>query len=98
MAHREEPERLSNALAQALGRVATRGSPAALELIWSTAAGGVSAQATRLLGYQAGVLRVEVDTVAWADALRGQVPQLEARLRDQLEGFLRLEIQLRGAH
>jgi demethoxyubiquinone hydroxylase (CLK1/Coq7/Cat5 family) len=88
---------LRSALASALGRVASQGSPSALLGLWSSAAGAVTAGVTRVTRYDAGVLVVEVETAQWADALRGQVPQLEQRLRSELSGFRRLELQLRGA-
>jgi hypothetical protein len=97
MTRREEPERLSSALTFALGKVATQGSPSALQALWSSAAGAVTAGVTRIANYDRGVLLVEVATADWADALRSQVPELEQRLRSELSGFRRLELQLRGA-
>ncbi len=87
---------MSSALTSALGRVASQGSPSALQALWSSAAGAVTAGVTRIARYDAGVLVVEVETAHWVDALRAQRPQLEQRLRADLGGFRHLELQLRG--
>ena len=88
---------MNSALTSALGRVAPQGGPSALQALWSSAAGAVTAGVSRVARYEAGVLIVEVETAQWADALRAQVPELEQRLRSELRGFRRLELQLRGA-
>jgi hypothetical protein len=97
MARREELEPLQGALAQALGGLAERGRPRALEAVWLAAAGTAAAGSSRPVSFARGKLIVEVDAPAWLNALVPQHAELTERLGRQLVGFEALELRLRGA-
>lgn len=96
MARREELEPLHGALAQALGGLAARGRPNALESVWQAAAGQAASGASRPVSYVKGRLVVEVDAPAWLSALTAQHAELAARLHERLAGFVSLELQPRA--
>jgi predicted nucleic acid-binding Zn ribbon protein len=96
MAYRDEAERLNGVLAGALGQLAKKGQPSALQALWAEAAGPQAAQASRPVNFQSGTLTIEVDTPPWLDALRGQGEALTGRLRASLPGCYRVELRLRG--
>lgn len=95
MASRDEFEPLRGALAEALGGLARRGAPIALQPLWSTAAGPAAAGASRPVEFHGGTLIVEVDSPAWLGGLQQQEAELKARLARLVPGFRTLELRLK---
>jgi hypothetical protein len=92
---REEAQTFAEAMGEALGGLANRGNPGSLAPLWANAAGPQAARASRPIGFNGGVLLVEVETRAWSEALEGQRATLEDRLARQLPGFKGLELRSR---
>jgi predicted nucleic acid-binding Zn ribbon protein len=72
-------------LPEVLARLSNSGSPGALQALWQQLIGGPIAQNSCAKSLEAGVLRVEVVSVAWRTTLQAE----EAVLRERLNAALR---------
>ena len=88
---------LRSLLPDVLARLSGAGSPAALNTLWREVMGGPIAQNTAALSLSAGVLRVEVASVAWRATLQAEESALRARLNAALRSssIERLEFEVR---
>jgi predicted nucleic acid-binding Zn ribbon protein len=89
---------LRSLLPDVLARLSTSGSPVALQSLWREVIGGPIAQNSRPRSLSAGVLRVEVASVAWRATLEAEEPALRARLNAVLSApsIERLEFEVRA--
>jgi len=85
-------------LPEVLARLSSSGSPVALEALWREVIGGPIAQNSRPRSLSAGVLRVEVASVAWRATLAAEEKALRARLNAALRSpsIERLEFEIRA--
>jgi len=89
---------LRSLLPDVLARLSDSGSTGALQSLWREVIGGPIAQNSCPRSLSAGVLRVEVTSVAWRTTLQAEEPALRARLNAALKAVSieRLEFDVRA--
>jgi len=88
---------LRSLLPDVLARLSSEGSSTALSALWREVIGGPIAHNSWARSLTAGVLRVEVASVAWRTTLQAEEPMLRARLNSALRSpsIQRLEFEVR---
>ena len=88
---------LRSLLPDMLARLSDGGSTGALQTLWREVIGGPIAQNSCPTSLSAGVLRVDVTSVAWRTTLQSEEPALRARLNAALRNtsIQRLEFEVR---